>query len=81
MKEHKEAYEDIVDSLLPIASLLLEDEKTEVRQEAVNCVVTIAECIEEDDLGQYILTIILVSWEYRLVDIMIHLLVFNEMIC
>ena len=53
------AYFEIVESILPVAAMLLEDERTEVRQTAVQTIVKISEYIKEDDLGQYILTIIL----------------------
>jgi len=53
------AYDEIVESILPVAAQLLEDEKTEVRQTAVTSLASIADYIEEDDLGQHVLTIIL----------------------
>lgn len=47
------------DRLLPITATLLEDEKQEVRQSASMALVEISTHIKPDDLGQYVLTIIL----------------------
>lgn len=58
-EENNESYNIIIENILPIAAALLEDEKTEVRQTAVTSLASIAEYIKEDDLGQYVLTIIL----------------------
>lgn len=52
-------YKIILDTLLPITAELLEDEKPEVRQSASLTLVEIAKLIRNDDIGQYVLTIIL----------------------
>lgn len=53
-------YRAVIDKLLPIIAHLLEDEKAEIRQAASTSLVEIASIINAEDLGQYVLTIILV---------------------
>lgn len=55
----EEGYRVVCDKLLPITANLLEDEKQEVRQSASMTLVEIAQLIRPDDLGQYVLTIVL----------------------
>jgi HEAT repeat protein len=51
----------MLEKLLPITARLLEDDKQEVRQSAAITLVDIAQLVKPDDLGQYVLTMILVS--------------------
>eukprot|EP01031_Cornospumella_fuschlensis_P037207 gene37207-45162_t len=55
----EEGYRCIRDKLLPLAAVLLEDEKQEVRQSASLTIVEMAKYIRPDDIGQHVLTIIL----------------------
>lgn len=55
----EDGYKTVRDKILPITANLLEDEKQEVRQSASMALVEIANHITPDDLGQYVLTIIL----------------------
>jgi serine/threonine-protein phosphatase 4 regulatory subunit 1 len=55
----EDGYKTVRDKILPVAANLLEDEKQEVRQSASMALVEIASHITMDDLGQYVLTIIL----------------------
>lgn len=55
----EDGYKTVRDKILPVAAGLLEDAKHEVRQSASMALVEIARHITVDDLGQYILTIIL----------------------
>lgn len=50
----------MLEKLLPVTARLLEDDKQEVRQSASMTLVDIAQLVRPDDLGQYILTMILV---------------------
>lgn len=52
-------YRILLDTLLPITARLLEDEKLEVRQAASMTLVEIAQYVKVDDVGQYVLTVIL----------------------
>jgi hypothetical protein len=53
-------YKVMLEKLLPATARLLEDDKQEVRQSASMTLVDIAQLVKPDDLGQYILTMILV---------------------
>jgi len=55
----EEGYRTIIDQILPVTAALLEDDKLEVRQSASLTLVEVAKLITEDDIGQYVLTIIL----------------------
>ncbi len=57
----EEGYQSVVDHILPIAALLLEDDKVEVRHSASMTLVSLAPLLTQDDIGQYVLTIVLVS--------------------
>eukprot|EP00599_Poterioochromonas_sp_BG-1_P001708 CAMPEP_0173150372 /NCGR_PEP_ID=MMETSP1105-20130129/10924_1 /TAXON_ID=2985 /ORGANISM="Ochromonas sp., Strain BG-1" /LENGTH=793 /DNA_ID=CAMNT_0014065501 /DNA_START=238 /DNA_END=2619 /DNA_ORIENTATION=+ len=52
-------YKVMLEKLLPATARLLEDDKQEVRQSASMTLVDIAQLVKPDDLGQYILTMIL----------------------
>lgn len=54
-----EGYNLTISQILPIIARLLEDDKTEVRQAACVTLVSISQLMQNEDLGQYILTIIL----------------------
>jgi serine/threonine-protein phosphatase 4 regulatory subunit 1 len=53
-------YKVMLEKLLPLTGRLLEDDKQEVRQSAAASLVDIAQLVKPDDLGQYVLTMILV---------------------
>ena len=59
-------YKVVLEQMLPITAALLEDEKLEVRQSASLTLVEIAQLIKPDDIGQYVLTIILVRMQILL---------------
>ncbi len=50
----------MLDYILPLTSKLLEDQKPEVRHAASITLVEIAKLVKTDDLGQHVLTIVLV---------------------
>ena len=52
-------YDAVISSILPVISLSLEDEKPEVRRSACASLVSIAQIMKPDDLGQHVLTIVL----------------------
>jgi hypothetical protein len=56
----------VLEQILPITAALLEDDKLEVRQSASLTLVEVAQLITLDDIGQYVLTIILVSHIFSL---------------
>lgn len=55
-----DGYRLLLEKLLPITAHLLEDEKQEVRQSASMTMVEIAQLVKVEDIGQYVLTVILV---------------------
>lgn len=55
----EEGYKAMLEKLLPITARLLEDDKQEVRQSASMTLVEMAQLVKSDDLGQYVLTMIL----------------------
>eukprot|EP00598_Pedospumella_elongata_P001916 CAMPEP_0184975594 /NCGR_PEP_ID=MMETSP1098-20130426/6808_1 /TAXON_ID=89044 /ORGANISM="Spumella elongata, Strain CCAP 955/1" /LENGTH=832 /DNA_ID=CAMNT_0027498353 /DNA_START=285 /DNA_END=2783 /DNA_ORIENTATION=+ len=55
----KEGYDVLLEKILPVTAALLEDDKLEVRQSASLTLVEVAQLITLDDIGQYVLTIIL----------------------
>ena len=59
-----EGYRVMLEKILPITATLLEDEKQEVRQSASLTMVEIAQLVQPDDIGQYVLTVVLVSCDY-----------------
>jgi hypothetical protein len=56
----EEGYRTVLEDILPVTATLLEDDKLEVRQSASLTLVEVAQLIKIDDIGQYVLTIILV---------------------
>ncbi len=52
-------YKALVDILLPLTARLLEDAKNEVRQASATTLVELSVLIRADDLGQHVLTIVL----------------------
>lgn len=52
-------YKVMLDRILPVTARLLEDDKQEVRQSASMTLVDISQLIKSDDIGQYVLTMIL----------------------
>ena len=54
-----EGYRAVIDNLLSVVAVLLEDDKLEVRQSASQTLVEIASYLENEDIGQHILTIVL----------------------
>ena len=60
-ESYGEGYRVVLLEILPITALLLADEKLEVRQSAGMALVDIAQFIHADDVGQHVLTIILVQ--------------------
>lgn len=57
----EDGYKAVINHILPITAKLLEDEKVEVRHSASMTLVSIAPLLTPDDIGQYVLTIVLVS--------------------
>mmetsp|Transcript_9745 Transcript_9745/g.21862 ORF Transcript_9745/g.21862 Transcript_9745/m.21862 type:complete len:880 (+) Transcript_9745:241-2880(+) len=55
----EEGYRTVLEDILPVTATLLEDDKLEVRQSASLTLVEVAQLIKIDDIGQYVLTIIL----------------------
>ena len=55
----EEGYKTVINCILPIAARLLEDEKVEVRHSASRTLVSISPLLTADDIGQYVLTIVL----------------------
>ncbi len=53
-------YRVVLEQILPVVGALLEDEKQEVRQSASATLAEVARFIRTDDIGQHVLTIILV---------------------
>lgn len=58
----EDGYRAVLDIILPVMAHLLEDEKQEVRQAACSTVVSFSTILTPLDLGQHVLTIILVSF-------------------
>jgi hypothetical protein len=56
----EDGYQIVVSKILPLTARLLEDDKAEVRQAACTSLVNLASIIRLDDIGQHVLTIILV---------------------
>lgn len=50
----------VLDMILPVVAHLLEDDKVDVRHAASTALVSISNMMKPNDLGQYVLTIILV---------------------
>lgn len=56
----QDGYDAVINTVLPVIASSLEDEKPEVRRSACSALVALAQLIRPDDLGQHVLTIVLV---------------------